>query len=268
METTLRVNTERVCIINDGKDFEEQDSPKVIFINPEGRREHFEGRDYTFCKSSNVWQVKIDNGKKYSYFKNPKNFDGHVFIHLNEKTMKYSMDEESYKLIQCKLEVEEVEMFLRELNKTLHIDNNITVITKRSKVISFMGWFFFSLLMISAFGILGAGIYTSQIKSRKIEVEIYNKFASTYEAPFYLISFFIIVMAVVIYFSCVKNAILKDYHTQKLQFTLYKNKVKAIENKFNRNYFSKKGCYASISPSLEYVHFSLKSEILKIIDLF
>jgi hypothetical protein len=268
METTLRVNTERVCIINDVKDIEDQDSPKVLFINPEGRREYFEGRDYIFCKSSNVWQVKIDNGKKYSFFKNPKNFDGHIFINLNEKTMKYSLDEETCKLIQAKLEVEEVEMFLRELNKTLHLDNNILVISMRSKVISFMGWFFFSLLMISAFGILGAGIYTSQIKAGKTVVNTYNKFGSTFEAPFYLISFFIIVMAVVIYFSCVKNAILKDYHTQKLQFTLYKNKIKAIENKFNRNYFSKKGCYVSISPNLEYVHFSLKSEILKIIDLF
>ena len=268
METTLRINTERVGIINDVKNFEDVDNSKVIFINPEGRREYYEGKDYKFCKTSNVWQVQLDNGKKYSFFKSPKNFEGHVFLSFDFIKQKFSLDEENSKILQGKVDIEEVEMFLRELNKCLHVDNSINVIIMRSKVLSVMGWLFFTLLMISAFAILGAGIYTSQIKANKTEVDTYNRFPSTFEAPFYIISFFLIMMAVVIYFSCVKNAILKDYHTQRLQFLLYKNKIKKLESKYNRNYFSKKGAYVSISPNLEYVHFSLGSEILKIIDLF
>lgn len=269
METTLRVNTERVCIINDVKEYEDVENPKVVFINPEGRREYFEGKEYKFCKTSNVWQIQIDNGKKYSFFNSPKNFDSHIFLQIDYNDMKFSLDEERCQLLQqSKLEIEEVEIFIRELNKVLHTDNSINVIKMRSKVLSFMGWLTFVLMMISGFFILSLGIYTSQIKNKKSEVGLYNKFPQTYEAPFYIISFFLFMMSLLIYYSCVKNKKLKEYHTQKLKLILYKNNIKKLEAKYNRNYFSKKGAYISISPSLEYVHFSLKSEILKIIDLF
>jgi hypothetical protein len=238
---------------------------QYLIIKPIGEKEYFEGKNYKICKTENIWQVELEKGRKYSYLKAHKDSEKHVFF-LLDKDLKFVMTDKQSEKISKKLNLEVIKKFIKQVNESMHKeDNSIKVIYRRSLILTIMGWIIFLILIMSSIGMFSCGIYISYLKGNQNNYQ--SNFGKTFEAPFYVITCASLAMAVIIFISCVKNSILKEYHSQRLKILLYINKIKKIETEVNEE-LKCKGVFVTVSPNLEYIHFSLEYEELRITYLF
>lgn len=239
----------------DSQIIKKSETANIIEVRPQGEVRVLKADFCTIKETSNINQIEYDK-VEIVYLNNPEDFADNIFIKL--QGIRYIPRPDQLAAIGNRMDVDIFSSFVHDLNHTINDEHELSRMLRRPRLMRTCGWILFAFLLISACGLFIAGIHTELVRQ---DPKVTNEpnYKTNYSVPFFLITAFLIAMAVYILWSCIGSKILREYEIQRFKNGIFTRSVSDIVTVFNEDYANPKELHVEVAGNLNYIHVNFNS---------
>ena len=240
---------------------------KDNFIRKEGPSKEYNTICFSYKECNDIKTINVE-GEIMTHLINP--ISDQYNIYLKRNLNNFSSYEEISKIDwQDKVEKNQINNFVEEINFRLNENNDFKPFLERDKIMKSCGVTFFILLILLCFGCIATGTYVQIILTNGSDLsKIENNFKNTPSFIYFMLSGFLLAMAIYLLIVCYYSDEIKEYEKNKHFFELYHRKIEECINEWDYIYFKDKNVLVEIPMNLEYIHICLDKEKNPVIDNF